>query len=320
MVKLENNGKINFIVNIHYGYGTALTGGIVAMHYLAYLLAREGHNVYMFAKSQYPHKNIHILKSSARDLGSGKGTRITWENFTYDMQNTVAILDQDQWGDWFGTRWVARWMVHPIHKVGDDGMSIENSWGENNYYFTYGDQKDLIANSKEKDNQELIAMNFYFDTFKNENRKDRKGFCHLYNKHTSPGANDFLDELDSTNLNSWKKLGAHKYVNEEFNKHEYFICYDQLSFWPQVAALCGCKAIVMNVKDNPNALYDYNITPEEYRLENPLKKYGVAFGFGDLQHAIDTQHLVEDHLKEMDKQNLDTVKNFVKFWENKCYG
>ena len=76
----------------------------------------------------------------------------------------------------------------------------------------------------------------------------------------------------------------------------------------------------MNVKDNPNAYYDYSTTPEQYRLENPLKKYGVAFGFGDLQHAIDTQHLVEGHLLEIDQGNLDTVKNFVKFWENKCYG
>ena len=48
MVRLKDNGKINFIVNIHYNYGECLTGGIVAMHYLAYLLAKEGHNVYIF--------------------------------------------------------------------------------------------------------------------------------------------------------------------------------------------------------------------------------------------------------------------------------
>ena len=53
--------------------------------------------------------------------------------------------------------------------------------------------------------------------------------------------------------------------------------------------------------------------------ESALKKYGVAFGFGDLQHAVNTQHLVEDHLKEMDKINLETVRDFIKFWENKCY-
>ena len=73
----------------------------------------------------------------------------------------------------------------------------------------------------------------------------------------------------------------------------------------------------MNTKDNPHSFYNYKITPEQYRLENPLKKYGVAFGFDDLQHAINTQHLVEDHLNAMNEINLQTVRDFIKFWENK---
>ena len=105
-----------------------------------------------------------------------------------------------------------------------------------------------------------------------------------------------------------------------FNQHEYFITYDQLSFWPQAAALCGCKVIVMNSPNNPQSYYSPQTTPEQYREENPLKKYGVAFGFEDLQWAIDTQHLVRPHLEEMNRQNEETIDNFVKFWENKCYG
>ena len=315
----EDNGKINFIVNIHYSYGECLTGGIVAMHYLAYLLAKEGHNVYIFCKPEYPHENIHSLKSWRTKSMKGEGVHSedaegrAWESFSYNHKNTVSIYDQDIIGNWFGTHNVARWVVYTADK------NIINNWGEHDEVFSYGQQENMLKGVEAK-TLNLIAMDMQLGYFKNENQTDRKGYCHLFHKHTSPDAKTFLSEINSTDLSNWKEYGYPKYLNEEFNKHEYFICYDQLSFWPQTAALCGCKVIIMNVKDNPNAYYDYNTTSEEYRLENPLKKYGVAFGFDDLQHAIDTQHLVEDHLKEMDKQNLETVKEFCKFWENKCYG
>jgi len=318
-MELRNNGKINFIVNIHYNLTQSFTGGCVAMHYLAYLLAKEGHNVYIFCKPEYPHENIHVIKSwrTQRMVGEGinsdEAETRSWESFSYQHSNTVAIYDQDIYGNWFGTHNVVRWLLYNADE------KVIGGWGKNDFCFSYGEHENLLSNIN-KESKSLIAMNFYLDVFKNENRKDRGGFCHILHKHTSTEAKLFVNELNSTNLGRWNDLGCHLYMAEEFNKHEYFLTYDQLSFWPQVAALCGCKVIVMNVKDNPKAYYDYNTTPEEYRLDNPLKKYGVAFGFGDLQHAINTQHLVEDHLKEMDKQNLETVKNFIKFWENKCYG
>tara|TARA_R110000782_G_scaffold177040_1_gene267982 strand:+ start:414 stop:1376 length:963 start_codon:yes stop_codon:yes gene_type:complete len=318
---LKNNGKINFLLHVCHGFDKILTGGVIAMHYLAYLLAKEGHNVYIFCKPEYPHENIHSINcwitqnDSKKELGASR-IGYKYDSFSYNHKNTVSIYPQTTWGNWFNTNHVARWLLYNPEK------DIENTWGENDYYFSYGKQNQLINNIKEKECQELIAMNFNFDKFKNLN-KNRSGFCHLFHKHTSPGAEEFLIEINSKSLGNWT-LDNNKdelfKLNEEFNKYEYFICYDQLSFWPQIAALCGCKVIVMNVKNNPNAYYDYNTTSKEYRLQNPLKKYGVAFGFSDLSHAVNTQYLVEDHLTEMENYNLDTVKNFITFWENKCYG
>ena len=306
-------------MQVCHSYDEVLTGGVIAMHYLAYLLAKEGHNVYIFCKPEYPHENIHVINSwieyrdSEKELGETVST-YRWENFKYSHSNTVAVYPQTTWGNWFGTHHVVRWLLYDTEKI------IEDTWNGDDYYFSYGKQKNLNNNYKGKDCKELIAMNLHLGIFKNDIEKDRSGFCHLFHKHTSLGAEGFVEELNSTNLTEYITSGGFVYLNEEFNKHEYFICYDQLSFWPQVAALCGCKVVVMNVEDNPNAYYDYNTTPEEYRLENPLKKYGVAFGFEDLRHAVSTQHLVKDHLEEIDKQNLETVKEFCKFWENKCYG
>lgn len=319
-MKLKNNGKINFLVQVCHTFDEVLTGGVIAMHYLAYLLAKEGHNVYIFCEPEYPHENIHTIKTQ---VSKGKDDELgavplsySWEPFSYSLANTVSIYPQTTWGNWFNTNHVARWILYTPNS------ETEKTWGKNDVIFSYGQQNKMISNYKERECKELIAMDFKFNHFKNLNQ-DRSGFCHLFHKHTSPNAEEFLNEINSKNLGSWtldnKKSELFK-LNEEFNKYEYFICYDQLSFFPPIAALCGCKVIIMNVKNNPNAFYEYNTTPKEYRLENPLKKYGIAFGFDDLQHAILTQSLVKNHLKEMEDFNLETVKNFIKFWEKKCYG
>ncbi len=221
MIKLKNNGKINFLINIHMGYGECLTGGTVAMHYLAYLLAEEGHNVYLFNKAEYPHKNIHIIKSwreqilEGQGIHSKNGEKTAWESFSYLYSNTVAIYSQDVYGDWFNTLHKTRWVLY------NTNPQIAEGWGDNDYVFTYGSQENLRENIK-KVQGELIAMNLYLDVFRDKNRKDRKGYCHLFHKHTSSNAETFVNELNSTNLSNWKSLGCHKYLNEEFNKCEYF--------------------------------------------------------------------------------------------------
>ena len=62
-MKLPNNDKLNFLVEVHVGFNDVLTGGVVAMHMLAYKLAERGHNVFIFCKPEYPHENITIIPS-----------------------------------------------------------------------------------------------------------------------------------------------------------------------------------------------------------------------------------------------------------------
>lgn len=314
MIELKNNGKVNFVLHLFWTFKEVLTGGILAQHYLAYLLAEEGHNVYIFCEPEYPHENIHTLKSEVKRRGEGFD-EIFWEPFAYMHHNTVAIYDEIAWGNPHNVPNVVRWILYD-----PPSQEIQDTWGESDYYFNYGNFKH-----KRKDNGKLSVFNFYLDLFKDKNMKDRKGFCHLFHKHTSPGANNFVKELGSTDLGSWKNLGRHQYLAKEFNKHEYFLTYDQKSSFSILAALCGCKVIIMNPPNNEdskftNSYYDHNTTPDEYRKENPYYKYGMAFGFEDLHHAFNTQHLVREYFKKIDEENKKTVKSFVKFWENKCYG
>lgn len=299
----EPDIKINFILDLQYNFGQVLTGGVLAMHYLSYLLADYGHNVYIFCEPEYKHSNIIQLSVDMFNEN-------IFNNTSLNIENSVVIYPEITKGNPLNGKNVVRWLLYDVNE------ETKKTYKDSDFIFPYGDRKKLLLNFNNY-NSPLTVVNFYFDVFKNENKKERKGFCHINNKHTSPNAHFFLNELGSTDLSDWKLLGSYEYLNREFNNHEYFICYDQLSFWPQIAALCGCKVIVMNTPNNVNSYYEYETTPESYRKENPLYKYGIAFGFDDLQWSIKTLHLVKDHLINMDNENKKTVENFISFFMEK---
>lgn len=298
MLELKKNGRINFLIGLHSTYGQAFTGGIVAMHKLAYELAARGHNVYIFCEPEYPHENIEIIPSM---IIGGDG----WTEFSYDLHYTVSIYPQITMGNPFNTNHVVRWILY------DTEQDIESSYGGNDIYANYGSFKSF----RKKEDMKLTLCNYNFDGLYQTNFSKRKGFCHILHKHTQPDGLSVLNNLDSEDLGNWKSLGCFEYLREQFNRFEYFLTYDQKSFLTLAAGLCGTKAIILN----PGLLCENNhiITPLEYRLTNPVQMFGVAFGWDDIQWANNTVHMVREHLKEIEKIDKKTVDNFVKYWENK---
>jgi len=151
-MNLEDNGKINFLVGIHTPYSHALTGGVVAMHKLAYELAERGHNVYTFCNPEYPHKNIKVIPSTlVRQEGFMEWW--SWENFSYLLKNTVSIYPQITGGNPYNTDHVARWILY------DTQQDIEDGYGENDVYFNYGDFKTF----RKVEYKPLTVFNYNFD-------------------------------------------------------------------------------------------------------------------------------------------------------------
>ncbi len=90
-----------------------------------------------------------------------------------------------------------------------------------------------------------------------------------------------------------------------FNKHEIFFSYNTQTFINNLAALCGCQSVIL---PHPK-------TSKEKVLKFPQNKYGIAYGFDDIQHSIDTLPLVKDHLKSGLLDNKNHLKTFV----SDCY-
>lgn len=314
-MKLPDENKLNFLVGVHVNFAQVLTGGVVAMHKLAHNLAKTGHNVFTFCEPEFPHENIKVIQSFGQRLNELE-TKWSWETFHYPLEKTISIYPQIIRGNPYNTKHVARWVLYHTEKP------IEETYDENDVFFNYGNFKTF----KNVPERKLTVFNYYFDKLYITNNSTRKGFCHLAHKNTPTNGHEIFKTFNSFDLNDWKTSGAFDYLREQFNKYEYFLTYDQKSFFTLAATLCGCKAIILNpgpsFEQYQNAFtfsedYQKIMTPTEYRLNNPIQMYGIAYGLEDIGWANKTIHLATDYLKELEIIDNKTVQDFVGFWEIK---
>jgi len=314
-MKLPDENKLNFLVGVHVNFAQVLTGGVVAMHKLAHNLAKTGHNVFTFCEPEYPHENIRVIKSHGKKLNDDE-TEWSWESFQYPLNKTISIYPQIIRGNPYNTKHVSRWVLYHTEKF------IEDQYGDEDVYFNYGNFKTF----KTVPDRKLTVFNYYFDKLYITNKGSRKGFCHLSHKNTPPNGHEIFKTFDSFDLGQWKTSGAFDYLREQFNKYEYFLTYDQKSFFTLAATLCGCKSIILNpgpsFEQGQNAFtnsedYGKTMTPTEYRLNNPIQMYGIAYGLDDISWANKTIEFSTEYLKELEIIDNKTVTDFVRFWETK---
>jgi hypothetical protein len=313
-MRLPDNNKLNFLVGVHVEFKDVLTGGVVAMHKLAYKLAERGHNVFTFCEPEYKHPNITVIPSKCGDIRDFETW--SWESFQYPLDKTISIYPQITRKNPYNTKHVARWILYHTQ------LPIEENFKDTDVYFNYGNFKTY----RNVEDRKLTVFNYYFDKLYTTNNKQRKGFCHMFHKNTPNDAQKFIEQFNSFDLGGWKTMGAFDYLREQFNKYEYFLTYDQKSFFTLAATLCGCKAIILNpgpsLEIAPNAFteseeYLKTYTPTEYRLNNPIQMFGIAYGFDDIGWANKTIGLSTDYLKELEIIDNKTVDEFINFWEIK---
>jgi len=303
--------KINFVICIFKNDKDENTGAIIVLHYLAFQLANRGHNVYIFCDPIYPHENIFTINSNITKADNFMET-LTWEPFTYNNGNTVSIYYNSIGGNIFNTTNVVRWILYHNQK------EIEDSWSDTDVCFNLNNFKTYYNNDADK----LSVIDYKSDIFFNENRKNRKGFCHIIHKNTPPNGEFIFNEINSTNITNWKEKG-YSYLQSLLNSYEYMVTYDHASFYTIAAIMCGCKVIILNPNGNSyEALESANtgtdiLLPLEFRLNFPIFMFGVAYGWDDIQWANDTIDLVPPYIEKFKEYDSITIDRFVKYWENK---
>jgi hypothetical protein len=296
----SDNDKLTFIIDTMISIELENRGGSFALHKLAYEIALKGHYVYIFNNPKYPHKNIEVIPTKIIDsYGNGWRNTFTWDQFKFNLNRTISILPQTTPGNPFNTIHNVRWVLH------DFSQEQWNTFDVNDVIFNYGTFK-VPEGTKQLP---LTIFDYNFDKFYNKNNPDRNGFGHIIHKNTPQWGLEFLKRLNSSEIPHYNGKKEIDYLLDEFNKYEYILTFDDKTYYTVAAALCGAKSIILNTNDN--------MSPFEYRSQNPAQMCGVAYGMNDIKWANDTINLVKYNLQQLEIKDKKTVDDFVKYWEKK---
>lgn len=278
---------MEFIVSIGVGFSEVLTGGVLVLHKIAYELANRGFKVNIFTDPQYPHENIIVRKNCSED-------RL---DFDYNPEKTV-IIPSYNWKNSSNIKNVARWALYHI----DQNENVD----EQDEIFNFG----TFDTKTKKITRKLTTFDYQQEIFVNKGKLRKKGYCHILLKNNPPQPQEIISYFNSFSLDDYKTKGCFEYLAEKFNEFEYFLTFDDKTFLTTAAAMCGCKSIILN---------NNNISPQEFKKENPIQALGVAYGMEDLNWSEKTLQFVPEHIKFLQEQDNKTIDNFINFWQNKIY-
>lgn len=279
--------KPEFIVSIGVNFGEVFTGGVLVLHKLAYEIASRGYKVTIFTNPEYPHENINIERESDENN----------LNFDYDINRTV-IIPSFEWKNNNKIKHVARWLLYHVNC--QQSVNVEKG----DYVYNFGTFYSCNSIPENKLTMYDYHLNIFYDKKVNRNKK----YCFILNKKTPENYLEIINNFDATYLGDWKTNGGYEFLFEKFNEHEYFLTFDDKSFYSTAAALCGTKSIILT---------DNDTDPKKYREQNPIQKFGVAYGINDIEWAENTINLVRDNIEKLQIEDEKTINNFLTFWEEK---
>jgi hypothetical protein len=256
-------------------------GGSIVLHKLAQKLFEYGDEVYITGETicegvKNLDKHKHILNNTKDYVFICSETH----KFNKDLNPSNIV----------------RWILYKIGFFnGSEGFyEPKEKIYQYNGFFT---KNTIYKNSKE-----LVYFEPNIDKFFNKGINRKKEDCILIKKGQSKNIIKnglILDDIIYSN--SFKSID--EIMFDKFNEYERFISYDTSTYHSIQAALCGCISIVIP---------EEGVSKEDWIKNQPLLKYGVAYGFDDIEWAISTQNMVRDHLINYYQHCIKTIEDFRK--------
>lgn len=296
-------------------------GGSIVLHKLCDLISRAGHEASIFPLFQNGEINPLDWPGSIQSciverlgLENTFGNRETFrlceryqtKLFDADVyqipkdDDFVVVYPEIVFGNPLGAKNVARWI---LHNPGFHTGKVYYTIGE--VQFAFNDLfKPLAVPYMEVAPFHLsifdIPWGLYHDDGSNSSR-ERRGTAYLVKKgHGRAAVHDLENSVCIDGL-------GHEEVAAIFKSVEMFISYDQASFYSHLAALAGCASVIVpdtasSTRPGDAAAYGRN---------------GIAYGFEDIQRAIDTVPQMIVELQEQERESVRSVDRFLQFWSSR---
>ena len=292
---MDKEFNINFVIFSPFPEYVTHIGGATVPHTLANQLSLLGENVYVYANSTNPNYNI---------------TCIPWgTEINFDPKNTVVIFIAGDGEHTFehsvpeclkNAPNIVRWLVNNQVK----------SYPKENKFYKFHKYWNVLEDQKVDGELSVIESNhqlFYDRGLK------RKGTCYLIKGHLNTESERAIHKPEDLCIDSIlyniPDLNKMEFYSDLFNQMEYFISYTPFTHTSVLAAMCGCKSIIIPKSEYSGVKFDKN----KWLNEIWCTKYGIAIGMDDLPKAISTMDQVLPNIKHYEEITQPTqAKNFIK--------
>ncbi|HEC26263.1 MAG TPA: WavQ [Gammaproteobacteria bacterium] len=275
------------------------SGGAIALHRLCDLLNRGGVKscLYPMALQTSKRKSFRCLRIMGKAI-LNKLFRTPYKTFdkfmtplcdAFDPNNDIVVYPEIIVGNPLGAENVVRWLLHEPGYFSGDFL-----FGKNDLFFYY--QKAFLKETDIRNIGGELKIIYMQDVYRKRNVHERSGTCYILRKGKD---RDIVHDLNDSVLIDGL---PHAEIAEIFNRSEMCISYDMYTMYSRYAAACGCLSIVV-----PEPAVDkYQWRPEEEL------RWGIAYGFDDVEWAKSTQNKVLPSLMNQEKEaNQASIDNFI---------
>ena len=266
-------------------------GGLMVQYELCKIIDEMGINIRMIAPNNIP--NPVFSKYYNND-------------FPID-DNVIVIYGETIQGNPMNVKNVVRWILAPLGVVVSSDYYINYNKSDLVYYFN---SESKIAQQPEKIGTiyKLLTSLFLNPMVKIYNLNPRHGVCHTFRKSRMHNHISLIHPSDSFEI-----IHSHDECIQLFNKYEFFISYDPLTFLTIIAALCGCISIVYKIEGKSKQDWYNSLVTMAYMKHTGIDSlYGIAYGLEELEYAKSTLHLVKEQWDDILKFNKEfIIKPFI---------